>query len=82
MPSTLSRGRSAVAQLLCAGVALRQSREQLGLYGAANRLGFLRIRALVPDPLCECGLAWLGWVSPGLGAHHSNTGRGEVIADA
>jgi len=39
------------AQLLCAGVALRQSREQLGLHGAANRLGFLRIRALVPDPL-------------------------------
>jgi hypothetical protein len=29
-----------------------------------------------------CGLTWLRWVRPGLGAHYSNIGGGEVITDA
>ena len=29
-----------------------------------------------------CGLTWLRWIRPVLGAHHSNIGGGEVITDA
>ena len=49
--------------------------------GVGRQTSTGRERDVRVDRPC-CGPTWLRWIRPGPGAHHSNTGGGEVITDA